>query len=516
MIVVRNQYTPANFIYARRRFIVTALSATMAVVMLFHAEAVSAAEKPQLYVGTATADITPSGPVATCGMFELRLSKTVETPLLANVIVLESRQGEKSLDYALLIACDLAYISDDVFRMVCEGVKRQLPDLDPKKIILSATHTHTAPVIKLGEFILPKHGVVQIEDYLTFMSRRVADAVVRAWRGRACGSATWGLGHAVVARNRRTIYADGSAVMLGGANRPDFRGLEGYEDHAVDTLFLWNAAGEAVGMAIDVPCPAQMVCTRSTVINADFWHPVREALKKKYGEKLCVVGLVGAAGDQCPAQGVFIRHGQKAEERMLRLRKTDHMGELARRIVRAVGDTYDVVKSERRSNITLVHKVERVELPMRVVTKAEYDKAKSVCDEYERKIAKDPKASDKHYRRMKWYKVTVERFERQKTDPEPKYPVELHVLRIGDAVICTNPFELYTEYGIRIKARSPAEQTFVVQLAGQFAWYLPTAEAVRGGGYSTEVESNMVGPEGGQALVDKTVEMIQEAMGSEQ
>ncbi|MBN2293204.1 MAG: hypothetical protein JXM70_12310, partial [Pirellulales bacterium] len=242
--------------------------------------------------------------------------------------------------------------------------------------------------------------------------------------------------------------------------------------------------------------------------NADFWHPVRETLKKKYGQKLCVVGLVGAAGDQCPAQGSFIKHSQKAEQRMLRLRKTDHVGELARRIVRAVNDTFEVVRNDRHTAVPLVHKVETVNLPMRVVTQGEYDKAKRVCDQYATKVAKDPKASDQHYRRMKWYKVTVERFERQKTDPSPTYPVEIHVLRIGDAVICTNPFELYTEYGIRIKARSKAEQTFVVQLAGRFAWYLPTAEAIRGGGYSTEVESNMVGPEGGQALVDRTVETI--------
>ena len=68
--------------------------------------------------------------------------------------------------------------------------------------------------------------------------------------------------------------------------------------------------------------------------------------------------------------------------------------------------------------------------------------------------------------RMKWYGATVERFEKQKTDPNPTYEMELHVLRIGDAVVCTNPFELFTDYGIRIKARSQAVQTFVIQLVG--------------------------------------------------
>ena len=100
----------------------------------------------------------------------------------------------------------------------------------------------------------------------------------------------------------------------------------------------------------------------------------------------------------------------------------------------------------------------------------------------------------------------LDRYESQKTNPF--YEMELHVLRLGDVAIATNPFELYTDYGIQMKARSKAQQTFVIQLACTSGYYLPTAEAVRGGGYSAEVNSNLVGPEGGQVLVDRTVERI--------
>ena len=37
--------------------------------------------------------------------------------------------------------------------------------------------------------------------------------------------------------------------------------------------------------------------------------------------------------------------------------------------------------------------------------------------------------------------------------------------------------------------------------------YLPTEKAVRGGSYSAIVHSGLVGPEGGQQLVDRTVEL---------
>jgi hypothetical protein len=83
--------------------------------------------------------------------------------------------------------------------------------------------------------------------------------------------------------------------------------------------------------------------------------------------------------------------------------------------------------------------------------------------------------------------------------------MEMHTLRLGDVAVCTNPFELYTEYSVRIRARSKAIQTFVMQHACDSGEYLPTAEAIQGGSYSTAVFSNLVGPEGGDSLVDQTV-----------
>ena len=82
------------------------------------------------------------------------------------------------------------------------------------------------------------------------------------------------------------------------------------------------------------------------------------------------------------------------------------------------------------------------------------------------------------------------------------------MIRLGDIAIATNPFELYLDYGLQMKARSKAEQTFVVQLTAGRGIYLPTARAVAGGGYSAMISDNIVGPEGGQILVDRTVELI--------
>ncbi len=66
----------------------------------------------------------------------------------------------------------------------------------------------------------------------------------------------------------------------------------------------------------------------------------------------------------------------------------------------------------------------------------------------------------------------------------------------------------YTDYGVRIKARSPAVQTLVVQITSGRAAYLPTRRAVAGG-YSARIVDGVVGPEGGDVLVHETVKRLE-------
>ncbi len=456
----------------------------------------------ELLVGTAVVDITPAEPVAVSGQFHLRIAKTVETPVTANVIALESRRDGLSRDVAIMVSCDLLYIPSEVLELIRKAVRQRLPGMDTRKLFLNGTHTHTAPVLLLDKYPIPGKGVIQVERYRSFLAERIAGAIVKAWNSRGPGSVTWGLSHAVVAYNRRAVYADGSARMYGKTDIAEFRNLEGYEDHDVNTLFFWNDSGELIGAVVNVSCPSQEVESRSTV-NADFWHQVREALRRRFGEQLCVLGWTGASGDQSP----HLMYREAADERMRKLRGLDRLGEIARRIVRAVDDAYETVKNDRHADVPLVHKVETVRMPMRLVTDVEYAEAKAAVKKAAAQIEQNPHAVAREYRRMKWYETTVKRFDRQKTEPKPTYEMELHVLRIGDVAVATNSFELFTDYGIRMKARSKAVHTFIVQLAGP-GTYLPTEKAIRGGHYSAVVHSSLVGPEGGNVLVNRTVNII--------
>jgi len=61
---------------------------------------------------------------------------------------------------------------------------------------------------------------------------------------------------------------------------------------------------------------------------------------------------------------------------------------------------------------------------------------------------------------------------------------------------------------VQMQGRSKALQTFVLQLTNGSSGYLATERAINGGGYSAVIASNRVGPEGGQVLVDRSVELI--------
>jgi hypothetical protein len=138
------------------------------------------------------------------------------------------------------------------------------------------------------------------------------------------------------------------------------------------------------------------------------------------------------------------------------------------------------------------------------VTRTEKEWAQAEVDRVLAKPADKRTSGEESHRR--WNQRVIDRFNALKTDP--KFEMELHVLRLGDVAVATNPFELFLDFGMRMKTRCKAPQTFIVQLACSAGAYLPTVKAVAGGGYSAIIQSNLVGPEGGDVLVNRTVELI--------
>lgn len=452
----------------------------------------SIASASELHVGAATIDITPARPVALDGQMHVRIAEKAETPIFATALALESREGDTALDQAIMISCDLVAIRQGLIELVREKAKDKLPGFDLNKLILNATHTHTAPVTMKGErYGLLRQDVMLPMEYTEFLVDRLVEAAAQSWNHRKPGKTGWGQGQAVIAQNRRATYADGTAKMYGPTNVPEFRAIEGYEDHNLDVLFFWDENDTLIATAVNVPCPSQEV-EGLKVIHADFWDPVRRQLRERHGKDLHVLAWTGAAGDQVPRP----MYGKAADERMRRLRGLTRLEEVARRVVRGWEEAYEGAKLEPVSGAVLQHHTRKIDLPWRKVTEKELADAQMAVEQYK----DDPKEQWRYL----WNKSVVDRYEAEKAGTSGVFQMELHALRLGDVAIATNEFELFTDYGVQMKSRSPAVQTFLIQLTGS-AGYLPTPRAVAGGSYSAIIQSSRVGPEGGQVLVDETV-----------
>jgi len=455
------------------------------------------AAESNLRCGWASISITPDQPVQLAGQFAERVSQKVLEPCMATVLALDGVSPEGTPDQAVFVSCDVVHIPGELVAEVRNRVARALPEVDTGKIVLAATHTHTGPTLMSGTYREPDPGVITPEAYREFFCGRVTDAIVEAWKARRPAGISRAVGHAAVGFCRIMVYKDGTMVMYGNTDKPNWRRPLSGNDHGLELLFTWDTRKKLTGVVVNIACPAQVV-EGQLYVSPDFWGPVRKTLREKFSPELGVLALVSAAGDQSPRD--LVRRGRNEPS----MREEAGMNEMARRIVNGVLYAMETAQTEVAWSPPLRHLAGPLDLPARKVTDEEAAKA----GEEEKRLtgAGDPVPGSMEAAQLRRAREVLRRYREQ--GDAPVYTMDSHVLRLGDVALATNPFELYLDYGQQMKARSRAEQTFVVQLANDRGAYLPTQEALSGGAYSTLIADNKVGPEGGAALVEATVAAI--------
>jgi hypothetical protein len=194
------------------------------------------------------------------------------------------------------------------------------------------------------------------------------------------------------------------------------------------------------------------------------------------------------------------------------------MGELydiAERIVDSIRDVYSWARKDIKTEAIVQQIHENVPLAKRMISEEE----KLWCEEnielLRQSVPDRSTCSDEEYRKA--YSTYTNVKSRNEgairkyytQDEEPVKYHKLNVVRVGEIAFATNPFELYQDYMHRIQARSPFIQTFTVQLCGDgLSGYLATERAVKNKGYSASLFCNTIGPEGGQQLVEWTLEKL--------
>jgi len=469
--------------------------------------------KTTLTIGWAQTDITPDKSTPLSGQFHTRLSTGVLDPLTATALAIASADASESV---LLVSMDAVWAADATRDQLRARLAKTLPDFDPRRLVIGGTHTHTAPsqVSRYLDYpVGDRPDLLSQEAYTAFLVDKLEALCRQAWTTRQPGGFAFGRAPAVIGHNRRAVYENGDAVMYGATDRDDFSHVEGAEHHYLDALFTYDPAGALTGMVLNVACPSQ-VSERLYQVSADFWHDTRREIRARLGANLFLLPQCGAAGDQSP----HIQTEKAAARRMLERIAGDAEGparrrEIAGRIADAAAFLVPLLGRAPEYEAEFAHRVLDLELPRYRITEADVARFSAIAAESEARrrtleaAGADPLSRDYSAaaQAATWYGRVERNFRKQ--DSRPTFTTEVHVLRLGEAAFATSRFELYLDYGLRIKCRSRAVLTFVVQLCGEGS-YLPTERALRGGGYGAIAPSILAGPEGGRCLVEATLSAL--------
>ena len=494
-------------------------------------------------IGWASRNISTDKPVLVPGMAYLRTSNGTHDPITATVMVVEDG------DSAIFITVDMVSVGSATLDTVREKVARKDPSVPVGNIIINATHTHAGPT-RTPHFAdmetvdgkwkaVHELEVASSDEYIEFMTDAISDAVCEAWQGRKEGGIAYGYGYAVVAFSRRVCYFEdtsklkkaditdtfysmnGTAIMYGKTDRPDFSHYEAGADHFINIVYTFDKDGKLTGAVINVPCPSQN-SGHEWRLSADYWNEVRENIRRKYGD-IYILAQCAAAGDLSPK----ILHYIQANARRLRLKfgETQEIEEYnmrrdsAERIAAAFDEVLSWAKKDIRTSMPIQHHSERMLLPRLRISEEMYEYCRQALELVDQKtfVKTDDKIEDFKYNtrlvaeRNRLLKA-IQRYKEQ--DEKPELPAEIHVIGMGDIAFATTNHELYMDFQHRIQARSPYEQTLIVQLCGQpadcanNAGYLCTERALEGRGYSAIPFSCNISPEGGQIYVNRVVEIL--------
>ena len=492
-----------------------------------------------LKIGWAITDASTDKPVHLQGLNRRRTSQGLRDPIKITALVIDN--GE---DCVIFNSWDTSCIFGTMAKRVRAGVRQKCPEIPVEKIIFNAIHTHTGPSTGPGY-----DDPVDIEYRNMFIDRAV-EAIVSAWNARKPGKIGFGYDFAVTAFSRRPVYFDDlrkrpgkdgkpktpgfspdvHAKLHGNANDPMFSHMEAAPDPFVNFLFTYDMNDRLTGMIFNVAFPSQ-ISISDMKLGSDCWSDIRRELKKEFGEGVYVLPQCAAAGDLT----YKIPYYDKATARKHQLRfgrPEAFPGEFERvrcteQMMAALHRTLPWASKELYSDLPLRHINTTLHLKRFQATEEQIAEAKENLVKLKKmresvaELEPDPAARKSRLDRIKTAEKQCKRViaQNDKVKVKPTTAMEFHVLRIGEVAFVSERYELYTDFGQRIQARSPFTQTFTIQLSaglpdlpGFVGAYLPTARSLPNGGYQSHPINNYnaPSPEGGQMMVDEAVRLLYE------
>jgi hypothetical protein len=441
-----------------------------------------------LTAGAAAVDVTPPRGCPMAGYYSARGAEGTHDPLFAKALVLE-KDGTR----AALVALDLIGTTRSLVDETRALVEKQT-GIPGKHVMISATHSHTGPVLSDGSKRAGAlgGGSQVAKDYLKDLPGKIADAVKKADAARRPAAVSFATGKEDgLAFNRRFHMEDGSVGWNPGKKNPKIVRPVGPTDPAVPVVLIETLDKTPKPIAVYVNFAMHLDTVGGLYYSADYPYTLAKSLGAVKGDEMVTLFTAGTCGD--------INHINVDDARP----QKGH-GEAARIGTRLAAEVLRALDKVRPAGDgPLRVSTATVELALAPVTDEDVAEAKRVVAAVEAGEKPAPKFLDQ---------VKAFRVEDVRARLGKPLAVEVQVVSLGDDLAWVSlPGEIFVELGLQIKAGSPFRQTMIAELANGSVGYVPTRVAYSQGNY--EVVSARCAEGSGEKLVDEALKQLREQFG---
>lgn len=354
----------------------------------------------------------------------------------------------------LLVSCDLVGMEPALNIRLREAMG-VATGIMPRDILISSTHTHGGPSLVKTNYLMPL-DTAYIESLIPRMVSMAKEAVKNAVPGKI----GWAEGKAQIGYNRRLTWADGTHSMHGDAGRADFAGLEGPDDPQHLALFAADLKGNLLSILYhNTTHPT--IFYADGVFSSDFPGEVRKTFRENFTDNIPVLFLNGAQGD-ISMENMLDKKAESDEEKMARITEL---------VVRETMRLYKTITYE--TNPKLAHEYHDLKVKVRLPDTGTLIKSQEILERID---------EGEPIRGMEMI-MAFGTVHLQRTFGENPFDVlPVHALKIGELAVVTQPCELFSQFGLDIKRRSPGKSTIVVGMTDGYNGYCPTIYGLLGGG----------------------------------
>ncbi len=417
-----------------------------------------------LKAGFARVDITPMLGIFVAGYYKPRYADGVLDPLEINALALAC--GD---DRVLLLSIDHCGISQEIATDYRKHIS-EVTGVPLEAIYLSATHTHTGP-------ILVKNSENELEqEYYQIVYRKMADVACLALQDLKPAKMGWGIGHAPnVSFIRRYRMKDGSVRTNPGIDHPDIVEPIGQIDDQVSILRFDQEAGNSLVLVNFADHPDVVGGTK---LSADWPGFLRRTVEKTLDNTRCLF-FNGAQGDvnhvNVHPRGGYLNDMFLDFDDVLRGYK--HAQYIGRVVAAGVLQAFDKVQYIDVGKLKYLQRM--VHVPANLPSKDQMAEAHRIND-----LHNAGKDAELPYEGMMLTTVVARaaRMVRLEHGPE-SFQMPLSIIAIGNVAMVGIPGEPFSGVGWALKATEGWDLVLPTCNTNAKEGYFPMMDAYKEGGY---------------------------------